>query len=586
MLRTTLTSLLALTMAAGAALAEGDALIVGNADYTVLDRLRGAERVVSAAEPLEEAGLRVVSVAEADAEAVRKALVQFVDGIDAETDRVAVILSGRFAHNAGDVYLMPVGLKTPLSEATVMTGSLPLSVVLAVLADYPGRAVLMLAEGESGPLGARFLEAGAGAIDLPQGVSLIRGKPDLVAELARTELVKKDGRLIEAAREAGLAVEGFAPRDFAFLGAASATPPFQRPGPEPRMAPEPEPEEMAPQIAARQRGETGSTAAPRRDPEEERLWTQILDRDQIAGYEAYLADYPDGRHAAEARQRIAEIRRAAPPDPETAEADLNLRRDARRDIQRDLSLLDYNTRGIDGVFGRGTRSAIRQWQEANGQPATGYLTRAQIDRLDAQAARRQTELEAEAQERRTAQERRDRIYWEETGAAGDRAGLRAYLEQFPDGVYAEEAQDRLDDIEADRREAAEAREREAWQAARDTGTIAGFRSYLESYPDGAYAAEAEREIAVRQQTAQGGQGASRAEAEEAALNLPPPARRIAEDRLQSLGLKPGKIDGVFDDSTRRAIRRYQDARALNVTGYLDQATVVRLLADSLLGSLR
>ena len=54
------------------------------------------------------------------------------------------------------------------------------------------------------------------------------------------------------------------------------------------------------------------------------------------------------------------------------------------------------------------------------------------------------------------------------------------------------------------------------------------------------------------------------------------------DRLEALGLKPGAVDGQFDDRTRRAIRRYQDARQLQVTGYLDQATVVRLLADSLL----
>jgi peptidoglycan hydrolase-like protein with peptidoglycan-binding domain len=40
---------------------------------------------------------------------------------------------------------------------------------------------------------------------------------------------------------------------------------------------------------------------------------------------------------------------------------------------------------------------------------------------------------------------------------------------------------------------------------------------------------------------------------------------------------------VFDAETRRAIRRYQNARGLPVSGYLNEGTVVRLLADAVLG---
>jgi hypothetical protein len=76
---------------------------------------------------------------------------------------------------------------------------------------------------------------------------------------------------------------------------------------------------------------------------------------------------------------------------------------------------------------------------------------------------------------------------------------------------------------------------------------------------------------------------ARAREAEARLNMNPVARRLAEARLEQLGLKPGVVDGRFDDNTRRAIRRYQQARRLEVTGYLDQNTVVRLLADSILG---
>ena len=55
------------------------------------------------------------------------------------------------------------------------------------------------------------------------------------------------------------------------------------------------------------------------------------------------------------------------------EKNLALTRTDRSEIQRRLVLLDYNTRGVDGVFGNGTRAAISQWQSDNDQPSSGYL---------------------------------------------------------------------------------------------------------------------------------------------------------------------------------------------------------------------
>jgi hypothetical protein len=55
------------------------------------------------------------------------------------------------------------------------------------------------------------------------------------------------------------------------------------------------------------------------------------------------------------------------------ENELELTRTDRREIQRRLTLMDYGTRGVDGVFGNGSRTAIRQWQRDNDQPSSGYL---------------------------------------------------------------------------------------------------------------------------------------------------------------------------------------------------------------------
>ncbi len=47
--------------------------------------------------------------------------------------------------------------------------------------------------------------------------------------------------------------------------------------------------------------------------------------------------------------------------------------------------------------------------------------------------------------------------------------------------------------------------------------------------------------------------------------------------------KPGKpLTAQAKGSTRRAIRRYQDARQLPVSGYLDRATGLRLMAETFL----
>lgn len=69
--------------------------------------------------------------------------------------------------------------------------------------------------------------------------------------------------------------------------------------------------------------------------------------------------------------------------PAQAEAVLNLSRQQRADVQAGLTRRGFDTRGVDGIFGRGTRNAIASWQRANDFQATGYLTAQQFERLTA-----------------------------------------------------------------------------------------------------------------------------------------------------------------------------------------------------------
>ncbi|MFP7571339.1 serine protease [Marivita sp. S2033] len=69
---------------------------------------------------------------------------------------------------------------------------------------------------------------------------------------------------------------------------------------------------------------------------------------------------------------------AADETPREARAsEANLNRIARQDIQIALKWAGFYNAGIDGAFGRGTRSAMAAWQQANGFDDTGILTTGQ-----------------------------------------------------------------------------------------------------------------------------------------------------------------------------------------------------------------
>jgi hypothetical protein len=72
---------------------------------------------------------------------------------------------------------------------------------------------------------------------------------------------------------------------------------------------------------------------------------------------------------------------------QASEKALKLSRHDRREIQRRLSLIDYDTNGIDGKFGKGTRRAIRSWQRDLGLPKSGYLNAAQVTQLKQDSAK-------------------------------------------------------------------------------------------------------------------------------------------------------------------------------------------------------
>ena len=100
---------------------------------------------------------------------------------------------------------------------------------------------------------------------------------------------------------------------------------------------------------------------------------------------------------------------------------------------------------------------------------------------------------------------------------------------------------------------------------------------MNAFPNGSFADAAKDRLAAF--TENNSAERQQAKAEEDNLRLNSVTKMLVERRLAQLGLEPGGLDGQFDDNTRKAIRLFQRDRELGVSGYLNEATVSRMLSD-------
>jgi hypothetical protein len=124
------------------------------------------------------------------------------------------------------------------------------------------------------------------------------------------------------------------------------------------------------------------------------FWRSIKDSSKPEELNAYLSNYPNGQFRSLALSRIASLESGPKPDAtrnlttgidpatfkdeanQTTEDQIGLDKGQRRDVQRRLTGLGFDTK-VTGQFDQGTRGVITRWQAARGYPKSGYLNKLQ-----------------------------------------------------------------------------------------------------------------------------------------------------------------------------------------------------------------
>lgn len=500
----------------GAAIAdERQAIIIANRSYDRLADVAEASAALGLSQDLRRAGFEVSAFSNLDRRGMRRVL-DTIEDVLSEGEDILVFVSGQISASGNGVWLLATDAEAP-TNLMPGDGALSLNALAQALSDTRASTVMLIGQ------------PSADGFDAPQGVSVFNGSTSSLAALVRGELLVEGRSLADVAERAGRGVtaSGYLPSTRAFLKAEA------------------------------QGGElpSGITEADI----EGYLFAQAKAANTEVALLQYLERYPTGANATEARRLLAQLSKTPEDLARETEQALALSRSARRDIQSNLTLLGFDTNGVDGILGRGSRNAIRRWQLANDMAGTGYLSANQI-----------TLIEEQAFQAKQAIEREDAAYWRQTGRLGTEAGYRAYLDRYPTGLFSDLARQELSRLAA-------ATEAADWDAARLANNAEAYAAFLEAHPNGVYAQEAKARLAALQPSGPTEAEIAAAKEQESKAMANPIFRLLAEQRLGALGYGPGLVDGTFDDTTRVAITAFQNANELNPTGYLDVASLNKLL---------
>ena len=363
-------------MAAWPAAAENRAVAVVERNYDKFGPAAApdAEALFST---LRGSGMRVASGIDLDMRDLRQALDD-LSRPDPQPGARIVVLTGKFVRSASDTWLLASDAAAP-TLGTVDLYGMSLTSILDLMRDGGSRSVLLLGADPGGVNPGTRMEDGIGTIGQTGGVQVILGTPEAVVRAAAA--LSRAGTTVASAlaTDPSLRLVAGSGGDVAPL--AASLPVVVDPA-----------HPGQPVVAG-----AGAPAEPGRVLEgEAEAWVIAAARHSAASYAAFVEEFPEGRYATVARDRLAQLggdqsgsgQSALDGDlsPPLVELQLNLSSGRREQVQRDLTLLNYDTNGVDGIIGKGTRAALKRWQQDSGRPATGYLDAGALERLRTQAS--------------------------------------------------------------------------------------------------------------------------------------------------------------------------------------------------------
>ncbi len=287
-------------------------------------------------------------------------------------------------------------------------------------------------------------------------------------------------------------------------------------------------------------------AAQRLEATEATAWKQAQQNANLAGYQAYLRDYPTGKFAEEARKGLAEFERIEAENRQRANEN-NAWQQAQQgaslqsyqsylaqypagrfvaDANKELATIEdadwarsqrgasiesyqvYQTSYPNGRYATTAGNAIAElrlaaldeaaWQRAqqdtNVSAYQSYLTEYPRGRFVTEANQRITDLNLAAEAQRVAA--LDNAAWRQAQQNASTTAYQTYLNTYPKGRFVKEATLRLDEskrVEENQRRAA--LDEAAWTSARTNASLATYQGYLATYPNGRFATDANNAIA-------------------------------------------------------------------------------------------
>lgn len=397
--------LLAMALSASPAAAQGRrvALVIGNTAYAgqaaLPNAVRDAEMV---AQGFRAIGFKVTMLRNLDKRSLSSALQAFEDEAEG-ADVAALYFAGHGIAADGRNWLLPVDAR--LANARHLEDeAVPHTRLAAAVEGARGLQLVILDACRNSPFSAQLSRQPGTRAVASRGLEPIpeRDLPPnrLIAFSARDGQVAQDGpaggngpyaaalvrRMAEPGVEVGLLFRRV--RD----DVATATQRAQEPwvynnlgGQELYLAGAPRPAVPQTSTAA-----VPAALPPQVSPEmmDLEFWRSVQSSRSVADFEAYVAQFPQGRFVSLARNRIADLRApatgasAVPAPAETPQAAATLlARDGIAEAQRLLIGLGFDTGGSDGAVGPRSRWALSTFAWSEGMARDTDFTTATLERI-------------------------------------------------------------------------------------------------------------------------------------------------------------------------------------------------------------